>query len=96
MEDILLRYQRDFNDSDLSLNDELIMDSMISEIERLRLRVTELEGEQLENMTETERLRNIGNELIDKICDSCRIINPQHEGCTYCEEKYNFDQALKE
>ena len=44
---------------------------------------------------EVERLRKVGTELIDKMCELCIVINLQHENCTYCDEKYNFEQALK-
>ena len=47
-------------------------------------------------ISEIEQLRNTNNKLIDKMCELCRVINPHHENCSYCDEKYNFEQALSE
>ena len=73
---------------------------LILEIENLRQVCQQLRDDKvlMHNVLgkEIERLRNIGNELIDKMCELCRIINPQHANCTYCDEKYSFVQALKE
>jgi len=43
-----------------------------------------------------KRLKETGTQLIDKMCDLCKIINPQHELCNSCDEKSHFEQALLE
>ncbi|KKM63688.1 hypothetical protein LCGC14_1508940 [marine sediment metagenome] len=67
------------------------MDKM-NELMQLAQSVAEMEAGK---NREIERLKGLGNELIEKVCELCRIINPQHKDCTYCEEIYSFQQALK-
>ena len=68
---------------------DLMPEQIKSQINYLRMGVIEVQYKRI------ERLREVGAELIDKMCDLCKIINPQHERCNYCEEQHGFVQALK-
>ena len=41
-------------------------------------------------------LEETGKDLINKMCELCKIINPQHKGCHHCDEKDNYDKIIKE